>query len=65
MNISIVYNQSLSSLRQALNISMMQKVMNKDGLTVVTLINDMEKINGKTLEISIEPHKGSNIDIKL
>ncbi|RKD23563.1 Putative motility protein [Caminicella sporogenes DSM 14501] len=53
------------SLRQAINISNIRKAMNQDQQSVGNLIKGMEEINKKTMELSLQPYKGSNIDIKL
>lgn len=49
--------QSLNSVKQALNVSMLQKVMNQDAASVDQLMKTMEK--------SVTPHLGQNIDLKI
>ncbi|GAB6107674.1 YjfB family protein [Fusibacter bizertensis] len=49
--------QMLSSVKQALNISVLQKVMKQDAQSVDSVIKAMEQ--------STSPHLGQNIDIKL
>lgn len=49
--------QMLTSLKQALNVSMLQKAMKQDAQSVDSVIKAMEQ--------SVTPHLGQNIDIKL
>jgi len=49
--------QMLTSLKQALNVSMLQKAMKQDAQSVESVIKAMEQ--------SVTPHLGQNIDIKL
>lgn len=49
--------QSLTSIKQALQISVLQKAMKQDPQSMESLI--------KTMEQSVTPHLGQNIDIKL
>lgn len=49
--------QNLTSVKQALNVSVMRKALNQDEQSVDTIIKAMEQ--------SVTPHKGQNIDIKL
>ncbi|WIF93904.1 YjfB family protein [Caminicella sporogenes] len=60
-----IMENNVYSLRQAINISNIRKVMNQDQQSVVNLIKGMEETNKKTMELSLQPYKGSNIDIKL
>lgn len=62
MSMSNIPLDYLPSLKQALNIAALRKSMNQDAQTVDTLIKDMAKVNAKTLEHSVTPHKGSSID---
>lgn len=68
MNISSVHQTSLYSLRQALGIATMRKAMNQDANTVTNLLKGMKVANPTnrvSLERSIYPHKGRNIDISV
>lgn len=49
--------QNLTSVKQALNISVLQKVMKQDAQSVDSVIKAMEQ--------SVTPHLGKNLDIKL
>lgn len=49
--------QNLTSVKQALNISVLQKVMKQDAQSVDRVIKAMEQ--------SVTPHLGKNLDIKL
>lgn len=57
--------ESLNSLRLAIGYSNMSKAMNKDTATVNKLLDGMETANAKAMELSVNPHIGKNIDIKL
>jgi len=65
MNISDFQATDLGSLKQALSIAALRKSMNQDASTVTTLLKDMEAATAKTLEHSVTPHIGSNIDVKI
>ena len=56
-SITSYQTQFLTGLKQALNISMMQKALNQDAQSVQN--------NIKIMEQSITPHKGQSIDLKL
>ncbi len=56
-SISSYQVQNIASLKSALNVSMLKRVMNQDAQSVNNLVKSMEK--------SVTPHKGQNIDIKL
>lgn len=49
--------QTLTSVKQALNVSMLQKVMNQDAASVDQLMKAMEQ--------SVTPHLGQSIDLKV
>lgn len=49
--------QSLTSIKQALQISVLQKAMKQDPASMENLVKAMEQ--------SVTPHLGQNIDIKL
>ncbi len=57
MNITSLQVQNIQSLKSAINIANLSKVMNQDAKSVDQLMKSMEN--------SVTPHKGSNIDIKL
>lgn len=59
------FAESLSSLKSALGMSMMQKTMNKDAQGMAILMQGMEETNTKIMEQSVTPHKGGNVDIKI
>jgi hypothetical protein len=49
--------QSLTSIKQALQLSVLQKAMKQDPASMENLVKAMEQ--------SVAPHLGQNIDIKL
>ena len=49
--------QNLASVKQALNVSILQKTMKQDAQSIDGVIRAMEK--------SVTPYKGQNIDMKL
>ncbi|OJV62422.1 MAG: hypothetical protein BGO41_06395 [Clostridiales bacterium 38-18] len=49
--------QMLTSVKQAVNVSMLKKVMNQDAQSVDNIVKAMEQ--------SVSPHLGQNLDIKL
>ena len=53
------------SLQQALGVAALRKSMNQDKQTMTALLNDMTDVNAKTMEQSVTPGKGSNIDIRV
>ncbi|MBF4694496.1 YjfB family protein [Fusibacter ferrireducens] len=57
IRLSSYQTQNLMSLRQALNISVLQKSMKQDAASVESVI--------KAMESSVAPHKGQNIDLKI
>ncbi|MCX8130463.1 MAG: YjfB family protein [Clostridia bacterium] len=65
MNIGSIPLESLSSIKQALNIATLRKSMNQDAQSVSLLLNDMKNANAKVMEQSVTPHKGSHVDIKV
>jgi hypothetical protein len=65
MEISGYVAQNLSSIKSAINMSTMQKAMNKDAQTMGKLIENMKETSAKVMESSITPHKGTVIDIRL
>lgn len=65
MDISSFQAIDLSSLRQALGMAVLRKSMNQDASAVDMLLKDMQSINAKTMEQSVTPYKGTQIDIKI
>ncbi len=57
MNITSLQSANIQSLKAAINIANLSKVMNQDAKSVDTLMKSMER--------SITPYKGGHIDIKL
>lgn len=49
--------QNLTSIKQALNVSVMRKALNQDEQSVDSVIKAMEQ--------SVTPHKGQSIDLKV
>lgn len=56
---------NLQSVRQALGMATLRKAMNQDAESVASILKSMEEISAKTLELSVTPHKGSNVDIRV
>jgi hypothetical protein len=65
MNVTSFQAVDLNSLRQALGMAVLRKSMNQDASAVNTLLKDMQAVNSKTMEQSITPYKGTQIDIKI
>ncbi len=57
LSISSYQMQNLTSVKLALNVSILQKSMNQDAQSVEAVVKMMEQ--------SVTPGKGSNIDIKV
>lgn len=57
MNITSLQSANIASLRSAINIANLSRAMNQDAKSVDSLM--------KTMENSVTPHKGGNIDIKV
>lgn len=57
MNISSLQIQNIQSIKSAINIANLSKIMNQDAKSVDQLMKSMEN--------SVTPHKGSSIDIKV
>lgn len=56
---------SLQNVRQALGIANIRRAMNQDAQSVDSIVKSMQEVSAKTLEMSVTPHKGSNIDIRV
>lgn len=65
MGIGSIGQESIYSLKQALNITTMRKSMNQDAQTVASLLQGMESTNAKVMESSVTTHKGGNIDLRV
>lgn len=63
MSINKIHSQNIYSLRQAINMTALQKSMNQ-GNNMLTLIDDMAETVQETKAIS-HPYKGTRIDIFL
>ena len=57
MDINSLQMANIASLKQAINIYTLSKVMNQDAQSVDNLMKAMEK--------SVTPHKGGSIDMKV
>lgn len=65
MNVGSMYNESLRSLRTALNVTTLRKAMHQDAQTMSVLLGDMQTANAKIMEHSVTPHKGGNVDVRV
>ncbi|MCX7922995.1 MAG: putative motility protein [Clostridia bacterium] len=65
MEISSMVQQYNYSIKQALGVANLRKAMNQDAQTVASLLNDMKVATAKTMEHSVKPNLGSNIDIRV
>ena len=54
---------NLQSTRQAIGVANLQRAISQDAQSVAAIIDIMEETTAKALEMSVTPHKGSNIDI--
>ena len=57
MKISSYQTANIASLKSAINTSMLKNAMNQDAKSIDNLMKTMEK--------SVTPHKGGNIDVKV
>lgn len=57
MNITGLQMQNIQSIKSAINIANLSRVMNQDQKSVENLMKAMER--------SVTPHKGGHIDMKL
>ncbi|MDM8534328.1 putative motility protein [Clostridiaceae bacterium HSG29] len=57
MNITSLQTANIQSLKAAINIANLSKVMNQDAKSVDSLMKSMER--------SVTPHKGAHIDLKV
>jgi ABC-type polysaccharide/polyol phosphate transport system ATPase subunit len=65
MDFGSISVDNIQSLQQAIQISLQQKSMHKDAVSMDTLLNGMEKANAKAMESSVTPYKGRNIDARV
>ncbi|MBB6217976.1 hypothetical protein HNQ80_004113 [Anaerosolibacter carboniphilus] len=65
MNISGYAAQNTYSIKQALNMSILQKAMNQDATAVSMLVEAMQNASRSMMENSVTPNKGGNIDISV
>jgi Xaa-Pro aminopeptidase len=56
---------NLQSVKQALGMANMRRAMNQDAQSVATLMQSMQETSAKTMELSVTPHLGKNIDISI
>lgn len=64
MSISSFQMENLQGLQSALSLNALDKAMGQDAQSMTSLLEDMEQIS-RSLERSVTPHKGGNIDMKL
>ncbi|WP_432662712.1 YjfB family protein [Wukongibacter baidiensis] len=64
MEVNSYQMENLQSVQSALSIAAMDMAMGQGAESMTAMIEDMEQIS-KTLERSVTPHKGGNIDIRL
>lgn len=63
MDMSTISQMNLASLRNALDMSVLQKAMGRDQQTIDLLVQGMQDLNRQALENSVKPHLGSVIDL--
>ena len=64
MNISDASLQNLSSIRQAIGMVTLRNTLHQDKSSLQNLMKSMEE-NTEAIKRMMEPHKGSNINIKV
>ena len=57
--------ESLTSVRQALTISVLKKSLGQDASSVTALLDGMQKASAKSMENSVNPSVGGNIDLSV
>lgn len=62
---SSIDTSNLQSVRTALGIANLQRAMNQDAQSVAAIIGAMEETTAKSIELSLTPHIGSNIDVSV
>lgn len=65
MEINNALQQNISSLRQAIGISVQRKAMNQDAQSVSSLLEGMQAASAKAMESSVTPYKGASIDVRI
>lgn len=65
MEINQLMQVNLHSLQQTLGIATLRKAMNQDAASVSSLLQGMQAASAKTMELSVTPHIGSQIDVTL
>ncbi|MGE5614596.1 MAG: putative motility protein [Bacillota bacterium] len=65
MEINNALLNNISSIRHAMSIAMLRKTLHQDTLSMLRLLQGFRNTNEKTMENSVTPHKGGNIDIKV
>ncbi|HYF83207.1 MAG TPA: putative motility protein [Clostridia bacterium] len=63
MNVSMDMS-GLQSVRQALGIANMRTALKQDAESVAYIMKSLQETSAKTLEMSVTPHIGGNIDLK-
>ena len=63
MEINEAMTQNIASIRSAISTAVLRKTMTQDSQSVETLLQGMEQANAKTMQASVAPHLGGNIDI--
>lgn len=56
---------NLQSVRQAIGIANIRTAMKQDAQSVAYIVKSLQEMNAKVMEMSVTPHKGSNIDLRV
>ncbi len=64
MDISSAMGNQIASVRNAINMSAMEKSLSQDGATVSKLIEGMEETS-EAVQNAAGPNRGNNIDIRV
>ena len=65
MEINNSLQQSTSSIRQALGIATLKKSLHQDAQSLDALLQGLQAASTKTMESSVTPYKGGNIDVRV
>lgn len=65
MEITNAQVQSISSIRRAIGIETLKKSLSQDAQSMNALLQGFQAANAKTMESSVTPYKGGNIDIRV
>lgn len=65
MEITNAQVQSISSIRRAIGIETLKKSLSQDAQSMNALLQGFYAANAKTMESSVTPYKGGNIDIRV